>query len=199
MNTLKSMKSHPLAAFLLTLAFAAACKAQKSPANTPPQSSGAPALGQTNAVAVTEQAVNEWKDAGPWFPKLRLVGHTVNGKLDGELRGFDERGRLVALEVYKLGAILERTTYYPSGAKFDHTTFNAEEQATGVYTAWFENESKRSEITMVDGVANGKHVEYLLDGSRMTEHTNVNVQAQGEKRHYLRDGTLYGFSHYCPK
>ena len=177
---------------LAMLAFAGCNKpatAKAEPGETKPAAQQTPQASATN-----DGPFEKWLDEGPLFPKLRLVGKTVNGKLDGELRGFDEEGRLVALEAYNEGVITKRITYYPNKAKFDQTEFNPRGEATGVYVAWFDNGNKRSEINLVDGAAHGKQVEYYLDGSRMTEHMNVNGQAQGEKRHYLRDGTLHGFS-----
>ena len=59
----------------------------------------------------------------------------------------DEQGRK---KLYK------ETFFFPGEKKYVEGKFDEEEKRNGVWTAWFENGNKQSEVTYINGKENGK-------------------------------------------
>lgn len=134
-----------------------------------------------------------WLDEDKTFPRRRVLGIRVNGKVHGEVRGEDAEGRLMTKESYQQGVrVGTRIDYYPSGAKFADYTYDSAGLPQGVSRRWFENGKVAQEMHFKDGVSHGTMTQYFPNGRPSVVGTIVQGKGQGPRKHYLPDGRLFG-------
>jgi antitoxin component YwqK of YwqJK toxin-antitoxin module len=129
-----------------------------------------------------------------YFPRRRVVATYVNDEPHGECKCYDGQNRLIATEYYKNGVLHgTRTSYYPSGKKFNETQFDSG-KANGKSTTYFENGQVAVMIEFQNGVPHGKHTSYFENGNKFLDSTNVQGVPHGERLHFLPNGVCFGVS-----
>ncbi|MEX2596903.1 MAG: hypothetical protein WEC59_08235 [Salibacteraceae bacterium] len=119
--------------------------------------------------------------------KLKIISNYKNDKLHGALEEYKydkENYYLYGKAYYENDKVVRQTSYHPNGNKMEHL------EANGICTQWYENGTKASEYTNVNGLANGKVTWWNRDGSIEFIGNHANNAKDGKWEYYGTDGKV---------
>jgi antitoxin component YwqK of YwqJK toxin-antitoxin module len=114
------------------------------------------------------------------------------GKADGLIETHAESGELVIRKYYEDDQ-MKYYTYQKSATKNDSIALVNE---TGQVNAFFLNGKKSTEYELVDGLTNGRRVEYSPTGKPHSEENYYFGKLDGLQKYYYADGALKTEIHY---